>query len=50
MLSWHKKAMFFFVGRGVQSCELKKTTVFEIVFVAPVGKLVGFAGPPGRRS
>ena len=38
------------VGRGVQSCELKKKSFFEILFAAPVGTWVRFAGPPGRHS
>ena len=38
------------VGRGVQSCELKKNLFFEILFAAPIGTLVRFAGPPGRQS
>ena len=37
------------VGRGVQSCELKKKfRFFEILFAAGMGKMVGFAVPPGR--
>ena len=38
------------MGRGVQSCELKKKLFFEILFAAPIGTLVRFAGPPGRHS
>ena len=38
------------VGRGVQSCELKKHLFFEILFAAPTGTLARFAGPPGWQS
>ena len=41
----------YFGGKRVQSCcDLKKNPFFEVLFAAPVGTLVRFAGPPGRHS
>ena len=34
----------------MQSSELKKNPLFEILFAAFIGTLVRFAGPPGRHS
>ena len=38
------------LGRGVQTCVLEKEKSFfrDPLFAARIGKLVGFAGPPGR--